>query len=65
MRFAVFILLLARFAGAQPSAPSKGIDWKTIDWKAQEPEILRHYSALVQIDSGNPPGNETAVVTYL
>ncbi|HEY2845019.1 MAG TPA: M20/M25/M40 family metallo-hydrolase [Bryobacteraceae bacterium] len=36
-----------------------------IDWKAQEPEILRHYSALVQIDSSNPPGNETLVVDYL
>jgi acetylornithine deacetylase/succinyl-diaminopimelate desuccinylase-like protein len=36
-----------------------------VDWKAQESEILRHYSALVQIDSSNPPGNETAVVNYL
>jgi len=36
-----------------------------IDWKAQEAEILRHYSALVQIDSSNPPGNETLVVNYL
>ena len=38
---------------------------KAIDWKAQEAEILRHYSALVQIDSSNPPGNETLVVNYL
>jgi acetylornithine deacetylase/succinyl-diaminopimelate desuccinylase-like protein len=36
-----------------------------IDWKAQQAEILRHYSALVQIDSSNPPGNETLVVNYL
>jgi acetylornithine deacetylase/succinyl-diaminopimelate desuccinylase-like protein len=36
-----------------------------IDWKKQEPEILRHYRSLVQIDSSSPPGNETAVVEYL
>lgn len=56
MRIAVFLLLLAALAGAQIPA---------IDWKAQEGEILRHYSALVQIDSSNPPGNETLVVNYL
>ena len=36
-----------------------------VEWKAQEAEILRHYSALIQIDSSNPPGNETLVVNYL
>jgi acetylornithine deacetylase/succinyl-diaminopimelate desuccinylase-like protein len=55
-RWAAFVLLLAGLAGGQ--APP-------IDWTAQEPEILRHYSALVQIDSSNPPGNETAVVDYI
>jgi acetylornithine deacetylase/succinyl-diaminopimelate desuccinylase-like protein len=49
-------LFLAAIAGAQ--IPS-------IDWKAQEPEVLRHYRALVQIDSSNPPGNESAVADYL
>ena len=61
MRIAAWILLLTSLAGGQTPA----VDWKTIDWKAQEAEILRHYSALVQIDSSNPPGNETAVVNYL
>jgi acetylornithine deacetylase/succinyl-diaminopimelate desuccinylase-like protein len=37
----------------------------TVDWKNQEAEILTHYRALVQIDSSNPPGNETQVVNYL
>ena len=36
-----------------------------VNWKAQEAEILRHYRSLVQIDSSNPPGNETLVVEYL
>ncbi len=59
MRIAAFaapLILLAGFAHGQ--IPS-------IDWKAQEAEILRHYSALVQIDSSNPPGNETLVVNYI
>ena len=36
-----------------------------VDWKAQQAETLRHYRALVQIDTSSPPGNETAVVNYL
>jgi acetylornithine deacetylase/succinyl-diaminopimelate desuccinylase-like protein len=57
MRFtATAALLLAHFAAGQVPA---------VDWKAQEAEILRHHRALIQIDSSNPPGNETAVVNYL
>src|ERR1700674_3291130 len=37
----------------------------TVDWKAQQAETLRHYRALVQIDTSNPPGNETVAVNYL
>ncbi|MEP6963651.1 MAG: M20/M25/M40 family metallo-hydrolase, partial [Acidobacteriota bacterium] len=36
-----------------------------VNWQAQEAETLRHFRSLVQIDSSNPPGNETAVVNYL
>jgi acetylornithine deacetylase/succinyl-diaminopimelate desuccinylase-like protein len=36
-----------------------------VNWRAQEAETLRHFRALVQIDSSNPPGNETKVVEYL
>ena len=36
-----------------------------IDWPAQQAELLRHFRALLQIDSSNPPGNETRVVDYL
>ena len=42
-------------AAAQPS----------IDWGRQEAEILRHYRALLQIDTSSPPGNETRAVDYL
>ena len=36
-----------------------------IDWEQQKPEILRHYRALLQLDTSSPPGNETRVVEYL
>jgi len=36
-----------------------------VDWTAQQAETLRHYRALVQIDTGSPPGNETKAVDYL
>jgi acetylornithine deacetylase/succinyl-diaminopimelate desuccinylase-like protein len=37
----------------------------SVNWKQQEPEILRHYRALVQLDTSSPPGNETRAVDYL
>ena len=37
----------------------------TVDWKSQRADILRHFRALVQIDTSNPPGNERKVVDYL
>jgi acetylornithine deacetylase/succinyl-diaminopimelate desuccinylase-like protein len=37
----------------------------SVDWTKQKAEILRHYRALVQIDTSNPPGNETKAVEYL
>jgi acetylornithine deacetylase/succinyl-diaminopimelate desuccinylase-like protein len=47
-------LLLGGLVGAQ-----------SLDWRAINEETLRHYSALVQIDSTDPPGNETKVVEYV
>jgi acetylornithine deacetylase/succinyl-diaminopimelate desuccinylase-like protein len=36
-----------------------------IDWKAVEVETLRHFQALVRIDTSNPPGNETLALDYV
>jgi acetylornithine deacetylase/succinyl-diaminopimelate desuccinylase-like protein len=36
-----------------------------VNWKQQEAEILRHYRALVQLDTSSPPGNETRAADYL
>ena len=56
MRIFGFLLLSAATLVAQP---------KAIDWGQQQAEILRHFRALVQIDTTNPPGNETKAVEYL
>ncbi len=35
------------------------------DWSKINDEAMRHFQALVQIDSGDPPGNETHVAEYV
>ena len=52
------LLCLATTASLFAQAPQ-------VDWKAQQTETLARFRALVQIDSSNPPGNETKVVDYL
>jgi len=51
----VFALLIA----ALPSAA------QTPDWSKINDEAMRHFQALVQIDSSDPPGNETRVAEYV
>jgi acetylornithine deacetylase/succinyl-diaminopimelate desuccinylase-like protein len=36
-----------------------------VDWKGVEAETLRHFQALVTLDTQSPPGNETRAVEYL
>lgn len=38
---------------------------QTPDWPAVNAEAMRHFQALVRIDSTDPPGNETRVVDYV
>lgn len=40
-------------------------DGHAVDWKQFHPEILDYYTHLVQIDTSNPPGNETQAIDYL
>jgi acetylornithine deacetylase/succinyl-diaminopimelate desuccinylase-like protein len=35
------------------------------DWKALEDETMRHYQAVLRIDTQNPPGNETKAAEYV
>jgi acetylornithine deacetylase/succinyl-diaminopimelate desuccinylase-like protein len=38
---------------------------QTLDWTKIDEEAMRHYQALVRIDTTDPPGNETRAVEYL
>ncbi|MGH9141498.1 MAG: M20/M25/M40 family metallo-hydrolase [Vicinamibacterales bacterium] len=50
------MLLAASLSAQAPAQP---------DWTALEPEIMRHYQAVLRLDTTNPPGNEHLVVDYL
>jgi hypothetical protein len=51
-----WVVLFGSAAAAQAPA---------VDWEKQKAETLRHYRALLQIDTSAPPGNETKAVEYL
>ena len=57
----ILIFAVALVAGVAADARAQA----PIDWKAVEVETLRHFQALVRIDTSNPPGNETRVVDYV
>ena len=48
------LFAIAALAGAQ-----------TPDWPKVDAEFLRHYTTVVQMDTTDPPGNETKVVDYV
>ena len=55
------LLWAATFAALAVHAAEKN----AVDWKQVEPEIFEHYSNLIRIDTGNPPGNETKAARYV
>jgi acetylornithine deacetylase/succinyl-diaminopimelate desuccinylase-like protein len=61
MRVGLFAGVLAfTVLGSQASPQTPAVAWT-----AQQAETLRHFRALVQIDTSNPPGNEVQIVEYL
>jgi len=56
MRFALSLALFPALLSVSAQTP---------DWAKVNPEALRHFQSLVQIDSTDPPGNETRVVDYV
>ena len=61
MRFGLYVGVLAFTVLGSPAAPQK----PALSWTSQQAETLRHFRALVQIDTSNPPGNEARIVEYL
>ncbi len=54
MRKSLLLVLLSAAASAQ-----------TPDWPKINAETLKHYTAVIQIDTQDPPGNETKVIDYV
>ena len=59
MHRAALILLFAPFALAASQAPRQP------DWRAVEEETIRHFQAILRLDTRNPPGRETLAADYL
>ena len=60
MRALAFVLITAAASAVALSAQSR-----QPDWKALEPEILKHFQALVQINTADPPGGEKPAADYV
>jgi acetylornithine deacetylase/succinyl-diaminopimelate desuccinylase-like protein len=61
MRLGLCAGVLAFTVLGSPAPPQNA----AVAWTSQHDEILRHFRALVQIDTSNPPGNEVKIVEYL
>ncbi|BCS32468.1 hypothetical protein TBR22_A16830 [Luteitalea sp. TBR-22] len=61
-RLAALLLLLA--LPSLGHAPLRA-QATTPDWTALEDETMRHFQAILRLDTSNPPGNEGVVVDYL
>jgi acetylornithine deacetylase/succinyl-diaminopimelate desuccinylase-like protein len=57
MRAIACWMLMAAAATAQDRYP--------VDWHKLEPEVLANFTALLKIDTSNPPGNETAAANAI
>src|SRR6202050_3704650 len=60
MRYRLLFLFFAILFFALLTAAAQ-----TPDWAKVNEEAMRHFQALVRIDSTDPPGNETKVVEYV
>jgi len=54
-------LLAVLGAGCLASAA----DRYPVEWKQVDEELMQHFTALLKMDTSNPPGNETKAVNYL
>lgn len=55
-----------RFAWVAPALAGVALaQIPSIEWSQQQAETLKHYRALVQLDTSEPAGNETRVAEYL
>jgi acetylornithine deacetylase/succinyl-diaminopimelate desuccinylase-like protein len=53
------------FALAVAAQPIHAQERYAVDWNAVADESMRHFEALLRIDTSNPPGNESEAAAYL
>src|SRR5215471_8669795 len=58
MRIRLLLLFCSTFVAVRAQRPEP-------NWSKVNEEAMRHFQALVQIDTTDPPGNETRVVDYV
>jgi len=64
--WSVLLAIASAFAAASIAASGLGQPGsQSPDWKAIEDETMRHYQAVLRLDTSNPPGNETQVADYI
>ena len=61
----VLVLLLSAAASGQQPAPALSGAGGSPDWSRVEEETMRHFQALVRLDTSDPPGNEQPAADYL
>lgn len=61
------VVFIGVFQGtsAQSTPPASKATSPTVDWTKANEELLRHFQALIRIDTQDPPGNETKAVNYI
>jgi acetylornithine deacetylase/succinyl-diaminopimelate desuccinylase-like protein len=64
-RASVFIAVLGIVLSAALAAQTGRSSANEPDWPAVAGETLRHFQALLRLDTSNPPGNERLAVEYL
>jgi len=60
IRFVALLVLAFVCAGPAAAAPPPVLDWEEVG-----AETIERFSALLRIDTSNPPGNETAAAEYI
>jgi acetylornithine deacetylase/succinyl-diaminopimelate desuccinylase-like protein len=63
IRRAVLGFAAAQMLSLAPAALAANLT--AADWAKLEPEVLKHYQAVLRIDTSDPPGNEKPLTEYL
>lgn len=64
-RLTLLVLLVLLIPAAPQQSVQSAVQSAQPDWSKIEEETMRHFQAILRLDTSNPPGNEGIVVEYL